>query len=137
MKWIPAFPPDVVRVIDDFIEKHIDIGAFAEKYTNDEGGAPAKHPRILLKVLFYSYSQGIYSSREIEERISGGDSSFTYLSSNTFLDHSTICNFILKHEAAIRDIFTRMVYILHKFGLGYKLSKKWSECHFSGFLSYY
>lgn len=107
----------LVRVIDDFVERHIDIGAFAEKYTNDEGGAPAKHPRILLKVLFYSYSQGIYSSREIEERISGGDSSFTYLSSNTFLDHSTICNFIINHEAAIRDIFTRMVYILHKFGL--------------------
>lgn len=107
----------LVRVIDDFVEKHIDIEAFAEKYTNDEGGAPAKHPRILLKVLFYSYSQGIYSSRVMEERISGGDSSFTYLSSNTFLDHSTICNFILKHEAAIRDIFTRMVYILHKFGL--------------------
>lgn len=107
----------LVGIIDDFVERHVSVESFAEKYTNDEGGAPAKHPRILLKVLFYSYSQGIYSSRVIEDCISSGDSVFTYLSSNTCLDHSTICKFILKHEESIRDIFTRMVYVLHNLGL--------------------
>ena len=107
----------LIGVIDDFVEHQVSIDLFVDKYTNDEGGAPAKHPRIFLKVLFYSYSQGIYSSREIEDRITGGDSAFTYLSSNTCLDHSTICKFILMHSEAIREVFTRMVYVLHKLGL--------------------
>ena len=107
----------LVKAIDDFVERHVSLEAFSEKYKNDQGGAPAKHPRIMLKVLFYSYSRGVYSSHMIENHLSGGDLAFTYLSSNKNIDHSTICKFILKHSKEIQDIFTLMVYVLNKLGL--------------------
>jgi transposase len=36
------------------------------RYKNDKKGAPACDPALLLKVILYSYSKGITSSRGIE-----------------------------------------------------------------------
>ena len=34
--------------------------------SNDDGGAPAYDPRVMLKIVLFAYSRGIVSSREIE-----------------------------------------------------------------------
>ena len=39
---------------------------FAARYQNDRRGEPAYDPALLLKVILYSYSKGITSSRGIE-----------------------------------------------------------------------
>jgi hypothetical protein len=70
---------------------------------------------MMLKVIFYSYAQGIYSSREMEDRMRW-DPNYIYLSANQRVDHSTICNFILKYGEEIKAVFSRLVYVMAKMG---------------------
>ena len=49
-----------VRFLNDFIETHIDLKPFAKKRINDHCGAPAKHAKMILKIVFNGFSQGIY-----------------------------------------------------------------------------
>lgn len=44
----------------------IDLSIFDARYRNDEGGAPAYDPRVLLKIILFAYSRGVISSRRIE-----------------------------------------------------------------------
>ena len=47
------------------IDNEIDLSLFDLRYKNDETGAPAYDPSILLKIILYAYSRGITSSRKI------------------------------------------------------------------------
>ena len=107
-------PP--VTSIDDFIERHISLHPFSSKCINGYKGAPAIHAGMMLKIIFYCYAMGSYSSREIEGR-TNWDQNVIYLSGNRPLDHSTICRFIEKYPEEIKDVFSRMVYVLKKIGL--------------------
>ena len=39
------------------IDQNLDLSAFDLSYKNDETGAPAYDPRILLKIVLYAYSK--------------------------------------------------------------------------------
>jgi len=49
------------------IDNEIDLSLFDTRYRNDEMGAPAYDPAILLKIILYAYSRGITSSRKIAQ----------------------------------------------------------------------
>ena len=49
------------------IDNEIDLSVFDLRYRNDETGAPAYDPAILLKIILYAYSRGITSSRKIAQ----------------------------------------------------------------------
>jgi transposase len=83
----------LLKAVDSFVEEHISVEPFSQSIKNEVEGAPAVHPRMMLKVIFYSYAQGIYSSREMEDRMRW-DPNYIYLSANQRVNHSTICNFI-------------------------------------------
>jgi transposase len=51
----------------DYLIEETDISRFELNYHNDEKGACAYHPKVLLKILLYCYSNGIISSRTIEK----------------------------------------------------------------------
>ena len=105
----------LLKAIDSFVEEHISVEPFSQSARNEFEGAPAVHPRMMLKVIFYSYAKGIYSSREMEDRM-WWDPNYIYLSANQRVDHSTICNFILKYGEEIKAIFSRLVYVMAKMG---------------------
>ena len=105
----------LLLAIHSFVEDYISLEPFSKKVKNEEGGAPAIHPKMMLKIIFYSYANGIYSSREIEDRF-GWDPNYIFLSANQKVDHSTICNFILQYEEEIKDIFSKLVYLMAKKG---------------------
>jgi len=105
----------LLKAIDSFVEEHISIEPFSQSIKNEIEGAPAVHPRMMLKVIFYSYAKGIYSSREMEDRMRW-DPNYIYLSANQRVDHSTICNFILKYGDEIKAVFSRLVYVMAKMG---------------------
>jgi hypothetical protein len=52
------------------IDREMDLSAFAARYRNDDGGAPAYAPALLLKIILLAYSRGLVSSRAIARRIS-------------------------------------------------------------------
>jgi transposase len=105
----------LLKAIDSFVEEHISVEPFSQSVKNEAEGAPAVHPKMMLKVIFYSYAKGIYSSREIEDRMRW-DPNYIYLSANQRVDHSTICNFILKYGDEIKAVFSRLVYVMAKMG---------------------
>ena len=115
-----------------------DITKFAENYRNDEKGAAAYSPRILLKAILYCYSNGILSSRKIE-RACRESIIVKALAENTEADHDTIASFITTNEEAVIDLFVQVLLQCSQLGLitgemfagdGCKLpsnaSKEWS-----------
>jgi hypothetical protein len=46
-----------------FIAEEVDFSVFDTKYNNDETGAPAIDPRIMLKAFLYGYANGQKSLR--------------------------------------------------------------------------
>lgn len=56
----------MVRFINAIIDK-MDVGFLLDAYKG--GGRPAYHPRVLLKILVYAYTQGIFTSRQIAKAV--------------------------------------------------------------------
>ena len=56
----------IVRTINEAIER-IEVGSLMARYKG--GGASSYHPKMMLKVLVYAYSQRIYSSRRIAKAL--------------------------------------------------------------------
>ena len=52
--------------LNRLIDERFNLEVFDAHYKNDETGAPAYDPAILLKIIFYAYARGVTSSREIE-----------------------------------------------------------------------
>ena len=53
--------------LHSLVDNEIDLSVFDTRYRNDEMGAPAYDPAILLKIILYAYSRGITSSRKITQ----------------------------------------------------------------------
>src|SRR3990172_3874132 len=49
------------------IDHVIDVSVFAARFANEDTGAPAYDPALLLKIVLYAYSRGIITSRDIEK----------------------------------------------------------------------
>jgi transposase len=61
---IPA--EHLVRVVNKMVDQ-IDLRPILQKYKG--GGASSYHPRMMLKVLIYAYSEKTYSSRRIAKAL--------------------------------------------------------------------
>ena len=48
------------------VDTTLDLSAFHARYANDEVGAPAFDPAVLLKIVLLAYSRGLVSSRQME-----------------------------------------------------------------------
>jgi len=44
-------PGSLEHTINELVEKHIKLSVFDERYSNDETGASAIHPKVLLKIV--------------------------------------------------------------------------------------
>jgi transposase len=79
--------------LNHLIDNELDLSCFDSGFKNDETGAPAFDPRILLKIILFAYSRGITSSRRIakccEENVI-----FMALSTNSRPHFTTISDFI-------------------------------------------
>jgi len=48
------------------IDHEMDLAEFDHRFCNDEGGAPAYAPALVLKIVLLAYSRGLVSARAIE-----------------------------------------------------------------------
>ena len=79
--------------LNELIDEQIDLSVFEDRYDNDEGGAPAYDPAILLKIILFAYSKGITSSREIAA-LCRENVVFMALSADTAPHFTTIASFV-------------------------------------------
>ena len=98
--------------LNKLINEEIDLSPFYENINNDETGAPAYDPAILLKIILFSYSRGIVSSREIE-RFCRENVVCIALSADTVPHFTTIANFIGREDSAIIDLFKKILAICY------------------------
>jgi transposase len=94
-------PGTLEHTISELVDKHLDLSVFDARYNNDEVGAPAIHPKILLKVILLAYARGMISSRQIE-RACHENILFIALSYGYAPDHSTIASFISSMQTKCR-----------------------------------
>ena len=59
-------PGTLEYTIHYLVKEKIDISPLEEQFCNEETGAPAYDPKILLKIILMAYSRGIISSRRIQ-----------------------------------------------------------------------
>jgi len=108
---IPLNSP--VRTINQIVD-NLDITKVFDTYKG--GGTTAYHPRMMLKVILFSYLNNIYSSRKIEQALTDRIS-FMWLSGNQTPDHNTINRFRSSHlKDKIHQIFTQVVCMLVEMG---------------------
>jgi transposase len=84
------------------------MSLFEKNYHNDEKGAAAYSPRVLLKIIFYCYSKGIISSRKMEKAC-GENIVLKALAEDCEPDHDTIATFISTNSEAVSDLFTQVL----------------------------
>ena len=124
--------------LSHIVDNEIDLSIFESRYMNDETGAPAFDPAILLKIVLYAYSRGIMHSRQIA-RACEENVIFMALSADTRPHFTTIADFISSMKEQIVPIFRDILTLCYAEGLigrtmfavdGCKLSsncsKEWS-----------
>jgi transposase len=129
-----SFEDTLCRLIDH----ELDLRVFEERYSNDEEGAPAYDPAILLKIVLLAYSRGVTSSRRIA-RLCEQNVMFMAISADSRPHFTTIAHFVSSSHEEIGVLFREVVLICDELGLiggnlfavdGCKLpsnaSKEWS-----------
>ncbi|MCK4826957.1 IS1182 family transposase [bacterium] len=102
-----------VRVINNIIDK-MNIDSLLSTYKG--GGTSSYHPRMMLKVLIYAYSQQIYSSRNIGKALRE-NIHFMWLTGQNQPDFRTINRFRSSHiRGSIEQIFSTVVSLLVESG---------------------
>lgn len=104
---------DICRFINDIVNA-LDLRELEAMYT--EEGNVAYHPRMMLKVLFYSYYNGIFSSRRIAKELER-DIFYWYLSARQRPDFRTIANFRRRHIGQLKGLFKQIVKICLSLGI--------------------
>ena len=111
---VECLPDDhLCFTINDIVE-NLDTSFIENSY--QDNGAPAYNPKMLLKIIFYAYSQGIRSSRKIENSLTE-NIAFRYLAANQHLDHGTINLFRQNHLKELPTIFAQIVILASSLGL--------------------
>lgn len=113
--WLPE--DHEAHFISDTVDE-LDLSAFLRKYEEREDGRGqlAYHPRLMLKVLIYAYSIGIFSSRRIGAAVEG-HVALRYLTAGNFPSHRTIARFRLEHLDEFQQVFVEVVRIAQASGM--------------------
>jgi transposase len=109
-----CLPPDhLARFVVDIISL-LDLSCIYVHY-GDRGGK-AYAPEILLGLLFYGYTTGIFSSRKIEKR-TVESIPFRYIAGGMRIDHDTIADFRKTFLPQIRELFVQVLLLAYVAGV--------------------
>ena len=112
-----SYPRFIVQIIEQCVNE---ITFYPDE--TDKGGAAAHNPKAILSLLFYGFSQGVFSCRKIAHACEH-DITYMFLSGFSTPDHSTISRFMQKFPDQISDIFSKVLYIGVNLGyVDYKLT---------------
>ena len=98
------------------VDHVIDTAVLDGRYHNDETGAPAYDPALLLKVVLYGYSRGMVSSRELA-RCCRENVVMMALSADTQPHFTTIAHFVATLSEVIEPLFSDVLWYCEELGL--------------------
>ncbi|MCF6263161.1 MAG: transposase [Xanthomonadales bacterium] len=103
-------PGSFESAIHYLIERKLDISVFYPSYKNEGNGRPAYDPAILLKIILFSYSKGITSSREMQWYCET-NIIFKALSCDTVPHYTTLAAFVSSKSEEIAALFEQVLLI--------------------------
>lgn len=109
--WLPD---DHLAVFIGDIVDGLDLTSLEQQYRG--AGKRAYSPRLLLSLMFYGYSTGVFSSRKIE-KATYDSVAFRYLSGDTHPDHDTIAYFRQRFIHHIKPLFAKILLIAREMGV--------------------
>ena len=104
---------DLCMVVDDVVNS-LDLSCLYAKVSPE--GNTAYHPKMMLKVLFYAYASGIFSSRNIAKAL-GENVTFIYLAAWQRPNFRTINNFRSNNKQQIEDLFVQIVQLCQQLNM--------------------
>jgi transposase len=109
-------PGTFEHAVNHLLDHAIDLSSFDARFQNDDTGAPAYPPAMLLKAVLVAYAHGIISSRGIE-RACREHVTFIALSGDTAPHFTTIAQFVSTLGDDIARVFAAVVAICDAEGL--------------------
>src|SRR5260370_30559081 len=105
----------MAHFVRDTVRTGLDLSRIMDVY-DEERGFPPYHPGMMVALLLYAYSQGIYSSRKIargcEERLD-----FAAVTGMQRPDFRTISEFRKRHLAALSGLVRQVLALCREAGL--------------------
>jgi transposase len=101
------------RIVDKVVEM-LDLQEIYGWY-KEEGNQPY-HPRMMLKVLFYSYLIGMMSSRKMWDGLKTR-ADYIFLSGDQVPDFRTLNRFRTRHMEQLPQLFAQIVHLCRKLGM--------------------
>lgn len=111
--WLPE--NHTARFIAEVVDELLDLSGIYDAYV-EASGAPPYDPTMMLKVLFYAYSAGVTSCREMERRCHV-DVVFRWRTANNTPGHPSIARFRRRHLVALDDLFLQVLVLCSEAGL--------------------
>lgn len=127
-EWMPEaswlFPPSprdwlpeghlVYFLLD--VTAQIDISPIVNDYASEQGGQPPYHPRMMLVLLLYAYSVGVFSSRKIMQRCET-DAAFRVIVGEDIPNFRRIAEFRARHLKHLQPLFLEVLILCRAAGL--------------------
>jgi transposase len=111
--FVPA--KHVAHFVRETVRSELDLATILASYEEDRG-YPPYHPAMMVALLLYGYSRGVYSSRQLEraceERVD-----FMAVTGMNRPDFHTIAAFRRRHLAALGGLFVQVLKLCREAGL--------------------
>lgn len=111
--WLPE--DHLVYFLLD-VTAQIDVSPIIDDYDTGNGGQPPFHPRMMLVLLLYAYSQGVFSSRKIMKRCAT-DAAFRIIVGEDIPDFRRVAEFRTRHLKHLQPLFLEVLVLCREAGL--------------------
>jgi transposase len=114
-EWLPADHP--VWLVITVVAGHLDTSALHAARRTGGAGAAGYDPDMLVTLLIWAYANGVTSSRRIEAACRT-DVAFAVICALDVPDHVTIARFRAAFAAAVPVLFTQVLILCARLGMG-------------------
>lgn len=102
--------------LDHLVDHELDLSALDARFRNDETGASAYDPRVMLKIVLLAYSRGLNTSRRIEAACRQ-NVLFMAISGDSQPSYTHIAKFVRELGEQIQPLFTQVLMVCDRQGL--------------------
>ena len=101
-------PGSFAFALNYLVDHELDLAPLDAQFKNDEVGASAYDPRVMLKIVLLAYSQGLISSRTIEQACAR-NVQFIAISGDNPPSHTHIAKFVANLGSQIKPVFAQVL----------------------------
>jgi len=102
--------------LDHLVDNELDLSVLDARFRNDETGASAYDPRVMLKIVLLAYSRGLISSRRIEAACLH-HVQFIAISGDSQPSYTHIAKFVRELGDEVQSLFTQVLLTCDHLGL--------------------